>query len=284
MRCSRRPRPDCIPVSPHCCRSPGRNAVRDILWGDGSAGNVDTRPERCGRVHGIVDGLYKSALLERYSQPFRQFFQRFCRPHSDGEHHEVRVQHMNFGSLRVLDLQDQAWGEKAGRIFYLAVPPSIVEDIAAGLPSSPQNVLRGGIGMLEEVPNGWRQPGDAAMVFERRKADQLHESLRQLLLAVVEGDAMAVAKGRGECETLLEVIQENNPSDVIRDDLRFVRDGLQNPKQRNAAVALVKLQLDVEQLSQLLGDLLHPELRRRLPHDRIAAGRQRKARGQAVRR
>jgi len=119
------------------------------------------------------------------------------------------------------------------------------------VPTPPVELIRGGLGTLEEVPNGMRQSGDAAMVFERRKANELHESLRQLLLAVVEGDALGVTKGRQECQTLLEVVQENNPSDVIRDDLGFVRARLQDPKRGDPEPALVKLQLDVEQLSLL---------------------------------
>jgi hypothetical protein len=153
----------------------------------------------------------------------------------------------------------------------LAAVPAAAQDVESVVPKSPTTSklpdeqpgtgwppqqysnLQAGLGMLEEVPNGVRQPGDVAMAFERRKGDELRQSLGQLLLAVVEGDEMAIAKRRAECQTLLEVLQENDPSDVIRDDVGFVRARLQDPKVGDAAAALMKLQLDVEQF-----ELLYP--------------------------
>ncbi len=133
------------------------------------------------------------------------------------------------------------------------------ENVTPGVPEPTSSEVRSGIGMLEEVPNGVRQSGDVAVTFERRKADELHDSLRQLLLAVVEGDALGVSKLQADCQTRLEVLEENNPADVLRDDLVACRARLEDPKRGDPASALLRLQLDVEQLNLLypLQDLEH---------------------------
>ena len=109
------------------------------------------------------------------------------------------------------------------------------------LPDLPPVEIRG-FGRFEEAPEGTRQPGNAAMRYLRRGADALREALRRLELANVEDDAMAMATARRDCRLLIETLRENNPSDILGDDLDALAGALADPRQGTPGVALARLQ------------------------------------------
>lgn len=109
------------------------------------------------------------------------------------------------------------------------------------LPETPQIELRG-FGGFDEAPEGTQQAGNAAMRYLRRGAVSLRESLRQLEEAAVAGDAMASATARRNCRLLLETMRENNPSDIMSDDIDLLDRVLADPQKGSPGVALARLQ------------------------------------------
>jgi hypothetical protein len=108
------------------------------------------------------------------------------------------------------------------------------------LPDVPPPALRG-FGQFEEAPEGTHQPGNAAMRYLRRGAEALGEALRRLQVAAVEDDALAVATARRDCQLLIETMRENNPSDILGDDLDALAGALAPPRTADPGAPLARL-------------------------------------------
>ncbi len=80
------------------------------------------------------------------------------------------------------------------------------------------------------------------MRYLRRGAVALQEALGRLEQAGVEGNSMAVSAARRDCRLLVETLRENNPADILVDDLDLLGGALADPNQGDAGVALARLQ------------------------------------------
>ena len=109
------------------------------------------------------------------------------------------------------------------------------------LPNVPP-VEMSGFGQFEEAPEGTHQAGNAAMRYLRRGAEALRGALGRLEQASVEGDAMGVSAARRDCRLLIETLRENNPADILGDELDTLGGALADPKQGDAGVTLARLQ------------------------------------------
>jgi len=118
-------------------------------------------------------------------------------------------------------------------------------------PAAERYLPPGGAFGLEDLPERNQDPGNQVVRAVRHAAAQLHGALRQLMFAVVEDDEPGIGRARSDVAALLEVDRESAPSDILAERLQETRARLADPKRGDPAVAIFRLQLDVERFRHL---------------------------------
>lgn len=148
-----------------------------------SLGQGGWLPERFAVV-----GLDRSKMNnDRFREHLRDGVSRFSRhDHPTKKQWDQFAQHLSirsgdfskaetYGSLNeVLDKQEESWGDKANRIFYLAIPPALVSDIVGHLSEAGLCRDCGRARIVVEKPFG--RDLSSAQELNRKLANSLYES------------------------------------------------------------------------------------------------------------
>ena len=102
------------------------------------------------------------------------------------------------------------------------------------------------IGQLLEVTEAARTSGIMSLRYVRRVGNTVYVWVDHLRISIAENDRSDIELDRTNCQILYELIRQSNPSSLLADDIRGLRQQMEQEAQGDPVSAFLRLQLDLE--------------------------------------
>ncbi len=107
------------------------------------------------------------------------------------------------------------------------------------------------MGEILEVTDLARQTGLGSVRHVRRVSNALYDCLTHLRIAMAENDRADIERDRQDCQLLFDLVQQVNPSAVLGNAVRTLRQEIGRGARGDPESAFLRLQLDIEKHRQL---------------------------------
>ncbi|MHB8077831.1 MAG: hypothetical protein ACYDIE_01070 [Candidatus Krumholzibacteriia bacterium] len=102
------------------------------------------------------------------------------------------------------------------------------------------------IGQLLEVTEAARASGVMSLRYLRRVGNTLYTFTEHLRISIAENDRSDIETDRTNCQILRELLDQNNPSAILADDLQQFGQALEQGNAGDPMTAFLHLRLDLE--------------------------------------